>query len=86
MFPTGGRFMQQFGVIPVTLPWEDIEMAVQTGELDGVAWSGITEDYTVGWADVTKYYLTNPISGAWAGSYYANSDAWHALPERLQPL
>ena len=46
-FPTGGRFMQQFGVVPVALPWEDIEMAVQTGELDGVAWSGITEDYTV---------------------------------------
>jgi hypothetical protein len=65
--------MQQFGVVPMTLPWEDIEMAIQTGELDGVAWSGITEDYTVGWADVTKYYLTNPISGAWAGSYYANS-------------
>ena len=86
MFPTGGRFMQQFGVIPVALPWEDIEMAVQTGELDGVAWSGITEDYTVGWADVTKYYLTNPISGAWAGSYYANSDSWNALPEHLKTL
>ena len=57
MFPTGGRFMQQFGVVPVTLPYEDVEMAVQTGELDGVAWSGITEDYTVGWADVTNYCL-----------------------------
>ena len=86
MFPTGGRFMQQFGVVPMVLPWEDIEMAVQTGELDGVAWSGITEDYTVGWADVTNYYLTNPISGAWAGSYYANSDSWNALPEHLKTL
>jgi len=62
MFPTGGRFMQQFGVIPVALPWEDIEMAVQTGELDGVAWSGITEDYTVGWADVTKYRVSKSPS------------------------
>jgi TRAP-type mannitol/chloroaromatic compound transport system substrate-binding protein len=61
-------------------------MAVQTGELDGVAWSGITEDYTVGWADVTNYYLTNPISGAWAGSYYANSDSWDALPKHLKAL
>jgi hypothetical protein len=39
MFPTGGQFMQQFGVVPVTLPYEDVEVAVQTGELDGVAWS-----------------------------------------------
>lgn len=86
MFPTIGRFMQQFGVIPVSLPYEDVEVAVQTGELDGVAWSGITEDYTVGWADVTKYYLTNPVSGAWAGSYFVNSERWEAVPEHLKTL
>ncbi|MCY4030912.1 MAG: TRAP transporter substrate-binding protein [Hyphomicrobiales bacterium] len=85
-FPTAGKFMQRFGVVPVTLPWEDIEVAVQTGELDGIAWSGITEDYTVGWADVTNYFLTNNISGAWCGSYFANSESWNALPEHLQTL
>jgi len=85
-FPTAGRFLQRFGVVPVTLPWEDIEVAIQTGELDGIAWSGITEDYTVGWADVTKYYLTNNISGAWAGSYFVNSERWNELSERLQTL
>lgn len=86
MFPTGGKFMQRFGVVPMSLPYEDVQMAIQTGELDGVAWSGITEDYTVGWADVTKYYLTNPISGAWAGSYFVNSEKWNALPEHLKTL
>ncbi len=85
-FPTAGRFLKQFGVVPVTLPWEDIEVAVQTGELDGVAWSGITEDYTVGWADVTNYFLTNNISGAWAGSFFANMDRWNSLPDRMQEL
>lgn len=85
-FPTAGRFLAQFGVVPVTLPWEDIEVAVQTGELDGIAWSGITEDYTVGWADVTKYFLANNISGAWIGSYFANSERWEALPEHLKEL
>ena len=85
-FPTAGRFLTQFGVVPVTLPWEDIEVAVQTGELDGIAWSGITEDYTVGWADVTDYFLTNNISGAWVGSFYANMDRWNELPEHLQEL
>jgi len=85
-FPTAGQFLQRFGVVPVTLPWEDIEMAVQTGELDGITWSGITEDYTVGWADVTKYYLTNNISGAWIGSYFANTERWEAVPEHLKTL
>ena len=85
-FPTAGRFLSRFGVVPITLPWEDIEVAVQTGELDGIAWSGITEDYTVGWADVTNYFLTNNISGAWCGSYFANSERWDALPEHLKTL
>ena len=85
-FPTAGRFLQRFGVVPVTLPFEDVEVAVQTGELDGIAWSGITEDYTVGWADVTNYFLTNNISGAWCGSYFANAEKWAALPEHLQEL
>ena len=85
-FPTAGKFLSRFGVVPVTLPWEDIEVAVQTGELDGIAWSGITEDYTVGWADVTNYFLTNNISGAWCGSYFANTEKWEALPPHLQEL
>ena len=85
-FPTAGRFLSQFGVVPVTLPWEDIEVAVQTGELDGIAWSGITEDYTVGWADVTNYFLTNNISGAWCGSFFANMDRWNELPAHLKEL
>ena len=85
-FPTAGKFLARFGVVPVTLPWEDVEVAVQTGELDGIAWSGITEDYTVGWADVTNYFLTNNISGAWIGSYFANSDRWNELPDHLKEL
>ena len=85
-FPTAGKFMQRYGVIPVSIPYEDAEVAVQTGELDGMAWSGITEDYTVGWANVTKYFLTNNISGAWIGSFFANTEKWKALPPHLQTL
>ncbi|EWH02375.1 hypothetical protein Q427_09060, partial [Halomonas sp. BC04] len=33
-----------------------------------------------------NYYLTNNISGAWAGSYFANSDRWNEVPEHLQML
>jgi len=86
MFPTVGRFMQRFGVIPVSIPYEDVQQALTTGDLDGVAWSGITEDYDVGWADATNYFLTNPISGAWAGSYFAHSPSWDKLPEHLKTL
>jgi TRAP-type mannitol/chloroaromatic compound transport system substrate-binding protein len=85
-FPTGGQFLSKFGVVPVSLPYEDVEPAMQTGELDGVCWCGITEMHTVGWANVLKYYLTNPVSGAWAGSYFVNTDRWKEVPEHLQQL
>jgi TRAP-type mannitol/chloroaromatic compound transport system substrate-binding protein len=85
-FPTAGKFLARFGVVPVTLPWGDVQVAIQTGELDGLAWSGITEDYTVGWADVTPYFLTNNISGAWIGSYFAHTKSWEKVPPHLQQL
>ncbi len=85
-FPTAGQFLTRFGVVPVTLPYEDVQVAMQTGEIDGVAWSGITEDYTVGWADVTKYFLTNNISGAWCGSFFANAERWNEVPDNLKEL
>ena len=55
-----------------------------TGELDGIAWSGITEDYAIGWAEVINYFLTNSISGAWIGHFFANQDRWNELPGHLK--
>lgn len=85
-FPTAGRFLTRFGIVPITIPVEDIEMAMRTGELDGVVWCGITEAYTVGWANATKYFLTNNISGAWIGSFLANTKSWEKVPPHLQEL
>jgi TRAP-type mannitol/chloroaromatic compound transport system substrate-binding protein len=85
-FPTAGKFLAKFGVVPVTLPYEDVQMALRTGELDGVAWSGITEDYTVGWADATKYFLTNNLCGAWIGHFFANTKSWEKVPPHLKAL
>ena len=61
-------------------------MALQTGELDGVAWCGFTEAYEVGWADVCNYALLNNVTGAWCGSYFANTDSWAKVPAHLQEL
>jgi len=84
--PTAGRFLAKYGLIPVTVPWEDVEVALQTGELDGVAWCGFTEAYEVGWADICKYGLLNNVTGAWCGSYFANTDSWAKVPPHLQEL
>ncbi len=85
-FPTAGRFLSRFGVVPVTVPWEDVQVGLQTGELDGIAWNGVTEDYTSGWADVTGNFLTNNISGAWIGHFFANQESWNKVPPHLQQM
>ncbi|MDN2565632.1 TRAP transporter substrate-binding protein DctP [Aquibium sp. A9E412] len=84
--PTAGRFLSRYGLIPVTVPWDDVEVALQTGQLDGVAWCGFTEAYEVGWADVCNYALTNSVTGAWFGSYFANTESWNKVPPHLQEL
>ena len=84
--PTAGRFMAQYGLIPVIVPWDDVEVAMQTGELDGVCWCGFTEAYEVGWADICSYALTNAVTGSWFGSYFANSKSWESLSPKLQEL
>ncbi|MCA0433610.1 MAG: TRAP transporter substrate-binding protein DctP [Proteobacteria bacterium] len=84
--PTAGKFLSKYGLVPVTVPWDNVEVAIQTGELDGVAWCGFTEAYEVGWADVCKYALTNSVTGAWFGSYFANTASWNKVPPHLQEL
>ncbi len=84
--PTAGKFLSKYGLVPVTVPWDNVEVAIQTGELDGVAWCGFTEAYEVGWADVCKYALTNSVTGAWCGSYFANTASWSKVPAHLQQL
>ncbi len=84
--PTAGRFLSQYGLVPVTVPWDDVEVSIQTGEIDGVAWCGFTEAYEVGWADVCDYALTNNICGAWCGSYFANTASWEKVPPHLKQL
>ena len=85
-FPVMGQFLSRFGVISKDLKSNEIIPALQHGGLDGVAWSGITEVYTMDWYKYLNYFLTNSFSNAWFGSYFANSKKWNSLPEHLKEL
>ena len=52
--PTAGKFLSRYGLVPVTVPWDDVEVAIQTG--------------------------------AWCGSYFANTRSWEKVPPHLQEL
>lgn len=85
-FPTMARFLKRFGVRSVNLPFDSVEPALKFERIDGTAWSGITENYALGWSETAKYFLSNSIAGAWCGSYFANSKSWDQLPKHLQEL
>jgi TRAP-type mannitol/chloroaromatic compound transport system substrate-binding protein len=85
-FALAAKLLAPAGVIGQTLPWEDVNMAIETGMLDGICWCGITEASTVGWRDVCDHFLTQPISGGWLGSWFVHTESWEALPPDLQQL
>ena len=84
--PTAGKFLSKYGLVPVTIPWDNVEVAMQTGELDGVAWCGFTEAYEVGWADVCKYALGNSVTGAGSAATSPIPPSWKKVPPHLQEL
>ena len=85
-FPTAEDFLARFGVRSVQLRGDEVIPALKFGEINGVAWSGITENYEMDWYLHLDYFLASNISGAWLGSYFANSKKWDSLPDRLKRL
>jgi TRAP-type mannitol/chloroaromatic compound transport system substrate-binding protein len=85
-FDPGGEFLKGYGVIHVPMLYEEVYTALQNNLLDGTAWCGVTEAYTVGWAKNTRYCLTNNIDGAWVGSYFINTERWNQMPFKVQDM
>jgi len=70
----------------VTAMLEDILVAGNLNLSEAERAARITEDHTVGWVDVTNYFLTNDTSDTWIGHFFANMDRWYEIPEDLQTL
>ena len=88
-FPGAGRFLSKLGVTPVVnfrLDMVSDALKFSDGRLDGAAWSGITESYLLDWVTEDTHCLSDKITGAWWGSYFANSRSWGKLSENLQQL
>jgi TRAP-type mannitol/chloroaromatic compound transport system substrate-binding protein len=86
-FPTAGRFLAQFGVVPVHAALGRRRRS-RCRPASWTGWPGRASPRSTRWAgpNVTKYFLTNNISGAWIGHFFANMERWNALPPHLQEL
>lgn len=85
-YPSVAEFLEPTGLIQTYMPVEDVEMAIETGMLDGVFWCAFTELYTIGWAVPCKYVISQPFAGTWLGSWLASTESWDNLPPDLKQL
>ena len=85
-YPSVAEFLEPTGLIQTYMPVEDVEMAIETGMLDGVFWCAFTELYTIGWAEPCKYVISQPFAGTWMGSWLASTESWEALTPDLKQL
>jgi TRAP-type transport system periplasmic protein len=74
------KFMQQLGMVPVTINAPEVYTALQSGVVDGFGWP-VTGPLTRGWLDSVKNVVDIPFFGASNLVAVMNLDKWNKLPE-----
>jgi len=78
--------LTQAGASAVFFPWGEIYGALEKGAIDGVAAGPLSAQVDSAFHEVTKYFLSTPLTPVDAFSIHVNMDAWKALPEDLKGL
>lgn len=74
------------GASPVFFPWGEIYGALEKGAINGVAAGPLSAQVDSAFHEVTKYYLSTPLTPVDGFSIHVNMDAWKALPDDLKGL
>jgi TRAP-type C4-dicarboxylate transport system substrate-binding protein len=80
------KMLNSLGVATVSLPLEDIYLALSTGQIDGVLFGGANEYKMMKFYEAAKFYISNPILDPIIDSYFINKKTWESLPESLQEI
>ncbi|SDP84002.1 TRAP transporter substrate-binding protein DctP [Desulforhopalus singaporensis] len=80
------KMLSNLGVATVSLPLEDIYLALTTGQIDGVLFGGANEYKMMKFYEAAKFYIANPILDPIVDSYFMNKKVWDSLPEDLQAI
>ncbi|MDD5510412.1 MAG: TRAP transporter substrate-binding protein DctP [Dehalococcoidales bacterium] len=77
---------QKVGVACSPTPPSDVYLAIQTGALDGVGWSGADEAVQFGFNEVAPYLWDPPFVDVCTGVLLFNPDVWDSMPEDIQEI
>jgi len=78
------RMLGDLGANPVSVPWNDLFMALQTGTIDAV-WTNIEAEVAAKFYDVAPYNFTSVEMPLWIPfTYTMNQDVWNSFSPEVQ--
>ncbi len=80
------KMFNSLGIATVSMPPEDIYLALSTGQIDGVLYGGAFEYKTMKFIEVAKYYNTTPIVNPLVDNFMINQKLWGNLPADLKAI
>jgi TRAP-type C4-dicarboxylate transport system substrate-binding protein len=77
------RFMQEMGIVPVTIMPTDVYTALERGNVHGFGWP-LLGPREMGWVDKCKYIIDHSFHPASNGVIVMNLKKWNSLPKEIQ--
>lgn len=80
------KMLSEVGVQTVSMPPEDIYLALTTGQIDGVLYGSAFEYKETKYYEGGRFFNKTPILNPIVDSLVINPDVWNSLPEDLQKV
>ncbi len=80
------KMLNKLGIATVSMPPEDMYLALSTGQIDGVLYGGAFEYKTMKFIEVAKYYNTTPVVNPLVDNFIINQKTWEKLPADLKAI
>ncbi len=80
------KMLAEVGVQTVSMPPEDIYLALTTGQIDGVLYGSAFEYQETKYYEGARFFNTTPVLDPIVDALVINPDVWNAMPEDLQAI
>lgn len=80
------KMLNKLGVKTVSMPPEDIYLALTTGQIDGVLYGSAFEYKTTKYFEGARFFNTSPVLDPIVDNLVINMETWNSMPEDLQQV
>lgn len=78
------KMLNKLGVKTVSMPPEDIYLALTTGQIDGVLYGSAFEYKTTKYYEGARFFNTSPVLDPIVDNLVINMELWESMPKDLQ--